>query len=298
MERDLHARIAGRVRDAVCAGVPGLQVRSVVLIGEGTDNLACEVNGELVVRFSKEPDPTRRADLISSEAELLTAVAQISPLPVPRPLFTDPQQGCWAYAKIPGVPLLDLPLPQRLACTPAVAAVLGEFLAALHAAPIEQMAQLVGSEETPLPEWRDEAAGNYAIVGREIPAARRGAVEAFLGAASPHPGGPLVFSHNDLGIEHVLIDSSTGALTGVIDWSDAALADPAYDFGLLYRDLGPAALDLALNTYQADDVAALRQRAVFYARCSLFEDLAYGIQTGLNAYTDKSLTALEWLFPA
>jgi aminoglycoside phosphotransferase (APT) family kinase protein len=149
-----------------------------------------------------------------------------------------------------------------------------------------------------LPEWRDEAAGNYAAVVREIPAARRGAVEAFLGTAPPRRGGPLVFSHNDLGIEHVLIDSSTRAITGVIDWSDAALTDPAYDFGLLYRDLGPTALDLALDAYQADDVAALRQRAVFYARCSLFEELAYGIQSGRSAYTDKSLTALEWLFPA
>jgi aminoglycoside phosphotransferase (APT) family kinase protein len=297
MERDLD-RVVGHVRDAVRAGVPGLQVRSVVLIGEGTDNLAYEVNGELVVRFSKEPDPTRRADLISSEVELLAVVAQISPLPVPRPLFTDPHQGCWAYSKIPGVPLLDLPFPQRLARTPAVAAVLGEFLGALHATPVQQMAQLAGPDETPLPEWRDEAAGNYAAVVGEIPAARRGAVEAFLGTAPPRHGGPLVFSHNDLGIEHVLIDSSTGAITGIIDWSDAALTDPAYDFGLLYRDLGPAALDLALNTYQADDVVALRQRAVFYARCTLFEDLAYGIQSGLSAYTDKSLTALKWLFPA
>jgi aminoglycoside phosphotransferase (APT) family kinase protein len=39
----------------------------------------------------------------------------------------------------------------------------------------------------------------------------------------------------------------TRASTGIIDWSDAALADPAYDFGLLCRDLGAAALDLALN---------------------------------------------------
>jgi aminoglycoside phosphotransferase (APT) family kinase protein len=298
MDRDLDDRVAGHVRDAVRAGVPGLQVRSVVLIGEGTDNVACEVNGELIVRFSKEPDPTRRAELISSETGLLAAVAQISPLPVPEPLFTDPQQGCWAYSKIPGVPMLDLPQPQRLACTPAVAAVLGEFLAALHAIPIQQMARLAGPDETPLPEWRDEAAGNYAAVVREIPAARRGAVEAFLDTAPPHRGGPLVFSHNDLGIEHVLINSSTGAITGIIDWSDAALTDPAYDFGLLYRDLGPTALDLALNAYQADDTTALRQRAVFYARCSVFEDLAYGIQTGLSAYTGKSLTALEWLFPA
>jgi aminoglycoside phosphotransferase (APT) family kinase protein len=94
------------------------------------------------------------------------------------------------------------------------------------------------------------------------------------------------------------MDSATGAITGVIDWSDAALTDPAYDFGLLYRDLGPGALHLALNTYQVDDTAAIRQRAAFYARSSLFEDLAYGVQSGLSAYTDKSLAALDWLFPA
>jgi aminoglycoside phosphotransferase (APT) family kinase protein len=295
MQRELHAHIVG---DVLSTGVPGLQVRSLVLIGEGMDNLAYEVNGELVVRFSKEPDPTRRADLISSEAALLTAVAQISPLPVPQPLLTDPQQGCWAYAKIPGVSLLNLPLSQRLVHTPAIAAVLGEFLAALHATPVQQMALLVGADQTPLPEWRDEAADNYATVVQTIPAARRGAVEEFLRSAPPDPGRPLVFSHNDLGIEHVLMDSASGAITGVIDWSDAALTDPAYDFGLLYRDLGPAALDLALNTYQVDDTTAIRQRAAFYARCSLFEDLAYGVQSGLSAYTDKSLAALDWLFPA
>ena len=51
MERELHAHIGGHVRDVVRVGVPGLQVHSVALIGEGTDNLAYEVNGELVVQL-------------------------------------------------------------------------------------------------------------------------------------------------------------------------------------------------------------------------------------------------------
>lgn len=297
VDRDVDNRFSGFALDAVRAGVPGLPVHSVVLIGEGTDNVAYEVNGELVVRFSKEPDPVHRAGLVSGEARLLAAVAKISPLPVPRPLFTDPQRGCWAYSKLPGVPLLDLPQPQRLAFAPAIAAVLGEFLGVLHAIPVQQMALLAGPDQTPLPQWRDEAAGDYAAVVREIPAARRGAVEAFLETAPPDQDGALVFSHNDLGIEHVLIDSSTGAVTGIIDWSDAALVDPAYDFGLLYRDLGPAALDSALNAYRAGVPTAFRRRAVFYARCGLLEDLAYGIRSGRSAYTDKCLTAVEWLFP-
>jgi hypothetical protein len=42
---------------------------------------------------------------------------------------------------------------------------------------------------------------------------------------------------------------------------------------------------------------ALQERAHFYARCSVFEDLAYGLQTGRDTYVDKSLAALAWLFP-
>ena len=286
-----------QVAELVRVGVPGLQVSSVALIGEGVDHLAYEVNGELVVRFSKEDDPTRRAELIRSETGLLAAVAQISPLPVPEPVFTDAERGCWAYAKIPGTPLLDLPAPQRLLYAPALAATLGRFLAALHAAPSERMAQFVSPDQVPMAAWRDEAAENYTAVVREIPATRHGPVEAFLTAAPPKAGDGLVFSHNDLGIEHVLISPATQTITGVIDWSDAALTDPARDFGLLYRDLGPAALTAALTSYQVGDIAALRERASFYARCGLLEDLAYGDRTGISAYTDKSLTALHWLFP-
>jgi aminoglycoside phosphotransferase (APT) family kinase protein len=86
-------------------------------------------------------------------------------------------------------------------------------------------------------------------------------------------------------------------IAGVIDWSDAAICDRAYDFGLLLRDLGPTALDAALGCYGIDtDVATLTQRAWFYARCAAIEDLAYGLETGHHEYTTKSLDALPWLF--
>ena len=41
----------------------------------------------------------------------------------------------------------------------------------------------------------------------------------------------------------------------------------------------------------------LGQRAVFYARCRVLEDLAYGLQRGRDKYLDKSLAAMAWLFP-
>jgi aminoglycoside phosphotransferase (APT) family kinase protein len=288
------------VRRMVAAHLPGYRVDTVVRMGEGLDNLAYEVNGELVVRWSKQPDPAARAAGVGREARLLAAVAAISPLPVPEPAFTVPEQGCLAYRKLPGRPLLDLPQPWRSAPASSVGATLGELLTALHAAPVEHLAVLADVDDQPLAEWRGEAAETYATMTGRVPAAHRGAVEAFLEAPPPAGGWTPVFSHNDLGIEHVLVDPGSWTVTGVIDWSDAAIVDPAVDVGLLYRDLGPAAAHAALGSYRTEvnDLATLGERAVFYARCSLFEDLAYGIRTGQDRYVAKSLAALAWLFPA
>jgi aminoglycoside phosphotransferase (APT) family kinase protein len=270
----------------------------VVQLGEGLDNLAYEVNGELVVRFGKEPDLARRAAQLNHEAGVLAAVADVSPLPVPQPAFMVADQGCLAYFKLPGVPLVDMPRHQRSAHGTSIGATLGELLTALHAVAIDRMA--VETDHQPVAQWRHEATENYVTVAGQVPAAHRRSVEAFLDAAPPDDGWTPTFSHNDLGIEHVLVDPVAWTVTGIIDWSDAAVVDPACDFGLLYRDLGPAAARAAISTYRTDanDVAALSERVVFYARCSVFEDLAYGIETEQGKYVDKSLAAMEWLFPS
>jgi aminoglycoside phosphotransferase (APT) family kinase protein len=298
------------VRGVVAAHLPDYPVESVVRLGEGMDNTAYEVNGELVVRFGKDPDPARRAACIDREARLLAAVAEVSPLPVPEPMFTDAEQGCMAYFTIPGVPLVDVPRPPP-ARRASIAAALGEFLAALHAVPADRMADMTVADEAdvgvqPPGRWLREAADSYAAVADAVPAANRRAAEAFLAAPPPAGDGCTpVFTHNDLGIEHVLVDPDTWAVTGVIDWSDAAFADPAYDVGLLHRDLGPAAaatvavaVARGLRAAVGDDANSLGERAAFYARCSVFEDLAYGVETGRDEYVGKSLAAMEWLFPA
>lgn len=290
----------GDVCGVVVAHIPDYQVDSVAQFGEGWDNIAYEVNGELIVRFSKESDPARRAARVDHEARLLAAVAGISPLPVPEPRFTVAEQGCLAYFKIPGLPLLDMPRPQRLAHGESIAATLGELLTAMHDVPVDRMADLVGTDDRPLAQRRREAAETYGTVAGGVPVLHRRPVEAFLDAPPPDDEYALAFSHNDLGIEHFLIDPVEWRVTGIIDWSDAAIVDPACDFGLLYRDLGPAAMDVALRSYRSDvnDVVTLGERAAFYARCRVFEDLAYGIETGQDKYVDKSLAAMEWLFPA
>ncbi|GAA4135143.1 phosphotransferase family protein [Actinomadura keratinilytica] len=275
------------VRDVVREHLPGYPVETVAALGEGEDNTAYEVNGELIVRFAKDGDPRRRAAKVRREAALLGFVAGISPLPVPEPRFVAAERGCLAYAKLPGVPLIDVAGPPA-----AVAETLGGLLRALHDVPASRATRFAEVDDEPTEAWRREAAATYAQLAGEVPGRYRPAVERFLAAPPPEGGTDPVFTHNDLGIEHVLADGAR--VTGVIDWSDAAITDPAVDFGRLYRDLGPGALDAALRRYGDREPA---ERAVFYARCAVLEDMAYGIETGDEKYLRKSLRALDWLFP-
>ena len=110
----------------------------------------------------------------------------------------------------------------------------------------------------------------------EVPASRRAAIETVLAGSAPTPPARRTLIHGDLGAEHVFVDA--GRITGIIDWGDAAIGDPALDHGHLLRDLGP--------------IAGGGERARLYAVYTALEDLAYGLQTGRDSYRTNALAAL------
>jgi len=273
--------------------LPGYEVWSVTEAGQGLDNAAHEVNGELIVRTSKESDPALRADYTRREADLLTAVAGISTLPVPEPVFVDPEAGAIAYRKLPGLPLITHPVTEPALLAPD----LGRFLSRLHGTSLEKLEGLVERDPYPMAAWLEDAEKGYRAISERLPADARQQVEGFLGHPPPAEPRVLAFCHNDLGAEHVLVDVEANAVTGIIDWTDAAIADPARDLALVYRDLGPEVCRLLLAHYEGSFGDADRERAVFYARCKLIEDLAYGLGTpGARRYAEFGLSHLGRTF--
>lgn len=286
--------VAEQVRAAVRRQLPGYDVHTLRKLGEGLDNVAYEINDQLIVRMAKEADPASRTTTARRESELLTAVRELSPLPVPELIFVDAETGVHGYTKLSGTSLLDQPVAEPTRLAPA----LGEFLSHLHEAPVTAMERLAPTDAYPLPSWLEDATDEYQAIADAVPARHRGSVEAFLSSPPPPEPDPAsaAFCHNDLGAEHILADAETSTITGIIDWSDAAVTDPACDLALLYRDLGPAVFELTLTHYRAPFGAADRDRALFYARCALLEDLAYGLRTGARRYAEAGLAHLEWTF--
>ncbi len=67
--------------------------------------------------------------------------------------------------------------------------------------------------------------------------------------------------HADLRSRHVFADQ--GRLTGIIDWGDATVGDPAYEFGR-YSQAGDASPALVLRGYQPDRDDDFDRRIVLY----------------------------------
>ncbi len=78
--------------------------------------------------------------------------------------------------------------------------------------------------------------------------------------------------------------------------ASAAIADPAHDLALLRRDLGDDVLDAVLDAYGGPFDAADRERAVFFSRYALIEDLAYALRAGDDRAARAALAHLPRTF--
>ena len=263
----------------------------------GTDDLVT-VSLDWPLKMTSPADLSRRV-------EMQRRIGDRVSVPVPNVVRVRDDFGLVVIRLLDGTRLIDLPAIRRSDFGPVVAREIGTLLGQLHTADPDSYAALVPVDDYSPDEWKYEAAELAEVLGTVLDAEQRSDVRRFLTMPPPASASRLVLSHNDLGIEHVLVSSASPAapnqrVTGVIDWDDAAITDPAYDFGLLLRDLGPAALDIALGAYARTGATAegVVERGAFYAACKLLEDLAFGHEQDRPEYVEKSLGAWTWTFCA
>jgi aminoglycoside phosphotransferase (APT) family kinase protein len=257
-----------RARTALARHLPELAGQVVSPLGRGLDNAAFLV-GDLVVRVSDGPGVVR-------DARLLDVVGPRVSVPVPQPRFADGDLGVLAYPLLPGRPLLGR------APFPGLAPRLGRFLRELHGIDPSPLGELLPRNDAGPEEWLADLDGPDDALG-------------VLHATVPAPTDRYAVAHADLGAEHLLAVGEE--LTGVIDWSDAALADPAVDFARLYRDFGTEFLRAVVEAYGGlEDADRTLQRVQYYARCAALEDLSYGRTSGHREYAEAAEASMRRLF--
>ncbi len=224
--------------DPVTVGAPAVDGMDfdVALVSDARDR-------RWVVRA---PRRTAAAMMIDVEARLLPLLAPRLPVAVPQPAgwCPLPEGGrCVVYPFVPGTPLF----PADLVPGEPLAAELGRVLAAVHDLPPELLDE-AGAPTYTAEEYRQRRLSDVdrAAATGHVPAALLTRWEKALEqvgkwrfAATP--------VHGDLAAEHVLVEH--GSVSGIIDWGEARVADPADDLAWVVLGADDAALDAVLESY-------------------------------------------------
>ena len=277
------------------ASLPTLRVKRYVRLGEGWDSVAVLVNDHEVFRFAKRPDVAVRQ---AREAELLPLLADRLPLTIPRytHTWTDPTwpgKRIVGYRLIPGEQLLpDRARPEHRA---GQAAQLGEFVSALHAVPIAA-ARRHGALGGDAASRREAYRGFYATVrSNMLPLFSEREQATIVAFWSRYLDDDACFAftptlvHRDLNTEHVLFDPATDHLTGIIDWGDAGIDDPAVDFAGVRRELGTEFVRQMLAAYHHPLDPSFFRRMDFYEGMEPFHEIHFGQVNGDAAHLEHGI---------
>jgi aminoglycoside 2''-phosphotransferase len=244
-----------RLTDRIRAVYPRIDIHSAKLDQSGQNNDILLINGDIIFRF---PRYRIALDSIQAEAAVLETIKGRVPLPVPELeyLSLDGLAGgevFTGYARLPGVPFLrdvyaaigDEPVRKRLAEQ------LAGFLKALHSTPLDQIAIKLSHSDT-----RAECEDIFERMRVKLfphmrPDARQWAAdhyESFLTNPANFDYQP-VLKHGDFGTTNILFDLQKQDICGIIDFGNAALGDPAYDFAGLLSSYGERFLTNCARTY-------------------------------------------------
>lgn len=289
---------AARVAAIVRQQFPELPLSSVSYLGEGCDNWAFEVDGRWVFRFPKRADVERQ---LAVESRMLAALGRASPIALPQFCFHGEPSAAFPY-RFAGYPKLAgeraITLDARTMPVGSWAPALGSFLSWLHRFSVEDAMQLGVEQQdvtAALEDARGDALDDFDVLQSSATARTLDRWHAFFETGPPRAASalPPVVVHMDLAAEHVLYDPAARQITGVIDWTEIAIADRAIDLAGVFHWGGPSLVRDVLLSYEPAVDACVLERARFLAACRGVGDVAFGRKTGRPEYVDAGFRALR-----
>jgi len=107
------------------------------------------------------------------------------------------------------------------------------------------------------------------------------------------------FIHGDLGGWNMLYDMETSRVSGLLDWGNASISDPALDYSELVYDYGDEFSTVFLGVTNQSGIKhdyGFLKRSAFYVRISGIIDALYGIENDNPSYIKQGLEDIEIRF--
>lgn len=282
---------AKKAKDIIIAAFPEFRSARTELLGAGWDFQVFEVDARWLFRFPKRETSVAKLNM---EHKLLSGLGEWVSQPVPDyEYFYESDESSIrpfaGYRKLPGISGDNSKKVDRH----RVARQMGEFLSRLHTYPVGK-AREAGVPEAPdlVAQWREKSCEQLRrLNGLNV---NRGLLRRFLENDTPasfqgQPG----LAHSDLYAEHILIDTCSGEVSGVIDWGDAVIADPAIDFACLYAWYGESWLEKVLGHYTGTLDAEVISRSRYLMACRAIHNITLGRDMGHVQWVEDGYATLE-----
>lgn len=251
---------------------------------DGWDMRATLVDGRWVERSPRSPEIEPQA---RREVEFLPWLAPQVPLPIPIPFVVSEQPLVLRHTFLPG---------DRCPGTSAAhGRAIGRFLRTLHAVDTNEAVAHGLQDAEAAQEARQ--ASHHRLAQRILPLMPevvRSDGEELL-ARSRHLAPPTCVVHADLGLDHIRVVGD--AVTGVIDWGDSCVGDPALDLAATTLETEPEFAHAVLATYLPSP--EVMKRARDWHMLDPWHTALFGLDSHDDALVELGLTeAVERLTSA
>lgn len=259
---------------------PGIKEEDITVFDDGWDYIVCVVRDSQTFRFPRRDDYSKT---LPREVGFLKEFSKQSPVQVPELALSKMPSGYpyVTYSFIPGVQFKrDLAQSFTTEERHNIAKQIGHFLSVFHSFPIEKAKQFGFEELDSVKSWSDRLNKIKRVVYPHISVIEQEWItDLFTNylkiLSSIHFDYTL--THSDIMPEHIIVDSQTHKLVGIIDFGDVCITDPAYDFTFLNK-YGRDFLNAAYDNYKLTRDEGFEQRRKFYEDRLVVTNLEHSLE--------------------
>ncbi|SIS63546.1 phosphotransferase family protein [Salimicrobium flavidum] len=262
---------------------PNLKIDQIEMNEIGQNNTVLIVNERFVFRFPKYLEGIEK---LKKETKVLEHIGKRVSLPIPEPKYIHFESGVvgevfTGYPLLSGTPLWpsEIKKVKKEVQIQKIAEQLVRFLSDLHSQPVDdldvkkqRMEDLRHSTEK-LYEAFKEKLFPYMKETSKKEVARN--FEVFISDKKTLNFEPVLI-HGDFGASNILWDAEREAVSGIIDFGETEVGDPAYDFAGLSASYGRSFLEKCLGLYTSDDT--IMKRIEFYQSTFALQEALHGVE--------------------
>ncbi len=213
---------------------PDLKWQHAQHIVEGWDHYVLKLDDKYIFRFPRKVNYAKR---LYGEVLLLKYLsAKKLPIPVPRYEFVAKDKSFAGYSILEGDQMRKVIFDELTnSAKITIAKQIGSFLSILHTTPLSIGKKFGARQVDSRKQYKDLVKNTKKYIKPRLSKKDNALVDEFLKDFGEYQGYPhKCLTHSDIYRDHLIVDKSKKRLSGIIDFADRSIADPAWDFSELW----------------------------------------------------------------